>query len=149
MAEQRQQIFHKIDHKKSTEDDIDDKMAGSFFATVNNPPPVFDSGNNCTDDDIDQKMAVSCVAKDNDQPPLFYSDPKNEQLPLDQKQVAEKCGDNNRPNLAKDCKYSSCFSVTKKKCHHEILNVQINNLGEFVLFPSMWYHQGYFKIMVT
>jgi hypothetical protein len=37
------------------------------------------------------------------------------------------------------------FLLTKKKCDHEILNVQINNLGDYVLFPSVWYHQGYFK----
>jgi hypothetical protein len=76
MAEQRQKIRHKIDCKKITEVDIADKMAASFFATVNDPPSVFDSGNDCTDDDIDQKMAASFVAMDNNQPPESYSDPK-------------------------------------------------------------------------
>jgi hypothetical protein len=28
---------------------------------------------------------------------------------------------------------------------HKISNVQINNLGDHVLFLSVWYHQGYFK----
>jgi hypothetical protein len=37
-------------------------------------------------------MAASFVANDNNPPPVFYSDPKNERLPLDQEQVAEKCG---------------------------------------------------------
>ncbi len=84
MAEQRQKILNKIDCQKSTENDIDDEMAASFAATVNDPPPVFDSGNNCTDNHIDQKMATSFVAMDNNQSPVFYSHPKNEQLPLDQ-----------------------------------------------------------------
>ncbi len=35
--------------------------------------------------------------------------------------------------------------MIKNKCDHEISNVQINNLGDYVLFPSVWYHQGYFN----
>ncbi len=57
-------------------------MAASFLAMDKDPPPVFDSGNNCTEDDIDEKMAESFVAMDNNYPPLFDSDPKNDQLPL-------------------------------------------------------------------
>jgi hypothetical protein len=106
---------------------------------VNDPPPVIDSGNDCADDDIDQEMVATFVAMDNNQHPVFYSHPKNEQLPLDQEQVAEKYGDTNGLNFTKDCKYS-CSLAAKKKCNHEMLNVQINNLGDFVLFPSMWYH---------
>jgi hypothetical protein len=119
-------------------------MAASFIAMVNNPPPVFDYSNDCTEDDIDQKMAASFVVMDHNHPPVFDSNPKNEQLPLDHEQVAEESGDNNGLNLAKDCTYS-CFLVTKKKCNHKVLNVQINNLGDFVLFQSVWYYQGYFK----
>ncbi len=63
----------------------------------------------------------------------------------DPEEVAEECSANNGLNLAKDCTYS-CFLGTKKKCDNGILNVQINNLGDYVLFPSVWYHhQGYFK----
>jgi hypothetical protein len=90
MAERKQEILHMIDRKKGKEDNIDDKMAASFFAMVNDPPPVFDSGNDCTDDDVDQEMAVSFIAMDSNQPPVFYSHPKNEQFPLYQEQVAEK-----------------------------------------------------------
>jgi hypothetical protein len=75
---------------------------------------------------------------------VFDSDPKNDQLPLDHEEVAEECSDNNGLNLAKDCTYS-CFSMTKKKCDHKTLSVQINNLGDYILFPSVWYYQGYFK----
>jgi hypothetical protein len=98
MAEQRKKrnkILDKISCKKSTEDKIDDKMAASFLAMVDSPPPVFDSGNVCTEDDIDQKMAASLVAMDNNHPPVFDSNSKNEQLPLDHEQVAEECSDNN------------------------------------------------------
>ncbi len=35
--------------------------------------------------------------------------------------------------------------MTKKKCEHKILKVQISNLEDYVLFSSVWYHQGYFK----
>ncbi len=44
MAEQQNKIHDKINHKDCTENDIDDKMAASFLAIDNNPPPVFDSG---------------------------------------------------------------------------------------------------------
>ena len=49
MAEGRKKILDKINCKNSTEDDIDDKMAASFHAMVNDPPPEFDSGSNCTE----------------------------------------------------------------------------------------------------
>ncbi len=122
MAEQQKEIIDKINCKDCTEDDIDDKMAASFFAMDNNPPPVFDSGNNWTEGDINDKMAASFVAMDNNHPPVFDSNPKNEQLPLDHEEVAEECSDNNGLNLAKNYTYS-CFLVTKKKCDHETLNV--------------------------
>jgi hypothetical protein len=114
MAKQQKKIHDKINCKDCTEDGIDEKMAASFLAMDNNPPPVFDT------------------------------DPKNEQLPLDPEEAAEECSDNNRLNVAKDCMYS-CFLGTKKKYDHEISNVQINNLGDYVLFPSKWYYQVFFK----
>ncbi len=46
-------------------------------------------------------------------------------------------------NFAPLCN-SSCFTK-KKECDHEKKTVQINNVGEYVQFPSKWYHQGYFS----
>jgi hypothetical protein len=40
MTEQQKKIHDKIDCKDCTEDDIDEKMAASFLAMDNNPPPV-------------------------------------------------------------------------------------------------------------
>jgi hypothetical protein len=37
-----------------------------------------------------------------------------------------------------------CFTK-KKECDHKKKNVQINNVGKYVQFPSKWYHQGYFN----
>jgi hypothetical protein len=54
--------------------------------------------NDCTEDNIDQKMAASFLAMDNNPPPVFDSNPKNEQLPLNPGQVAEECSDNNGLN---------------------------------------------------
>jgi hypothetical protein len=39
---------------------------------------------------------------------------------------------------------SFCFTK-KKECDHKKKKVQINNVGEYVQFPSKWYHQGYFN----
>jgi hypothetical protein len=115
---------------------------------ANNPPPVFDSGNDCTEDDIDEKMAASFIAMDNNHPPVFDSDPKNEQFPLDHEEVAEECSDNNGLNSAKDCMYS-CFLVTEKECDHEISNVHINNLGDYVLCHPCGTTKDSSKIMVA
>ena len=37
-----------------------------------------------------------------------------------------------------------CFTK-KRECDHDKKNVQINNVGKYVQFPSKWYHQGYFN----
>ncbi len=78
MAEWQEKIGDKINCKDCTEDDFDDKMAVSFVAMDNNPPPVFDSGKDCTEDDIDENLATSSLAMDKDYPPVFDSDPENE-----------------------------------------------------------------------
>jgi hypothetical protein len=39
---------------------------------------------------------------------------------------------------------SFCFTKMKE-CDHKKKNVQINNVGKYVQFPSKWYHQGYFN----
>jgi hypothetical protein len=46
-------------------------------------------------------------------------------------------------NFAPLCN-SFCFTK-KKGCDHKKKNVQINNVGKYVQFPSKWYHQGYFN----
>lgn len=38
-----------------------------------------------------------------------------------------------------------CFLQTAK-CDHTIQKATLNNVGQFVVFPSMWYHKGYYSI---
>jgi hypothetical protein len=52
-------------------------------------------------------------------------------------------GNGNGLNFAPLCK-NFCFTK-QKECDHKKKNVQMNNVGEYVQFPSKWYHQGYFN----
>jgi hypothetical protein len=60
----------------------------------------------------------------------------------------------NELNLWPECK-DACFVGKKKNgCTHLCRNVQINKLGEYVLFPLQCWHHGYFndksnKIFIT
>ncbi len=40
-----------------------------------------------------------------------------------------------------------CFTSRKeKKCDHPVNKVLLDNVGEYVVFPSRWYHHGYYNI---
>jgi hypothetical protein len=36
--------------------------------------------------------------------------------------------------------------VKEKKCDHPVNTVALDNFGEYVVFPSRWYHRGYYSI---
>jgi hypothetical protein len=39
-----------------------------------------------------------------------------------------------------------CFTSRKeKKCGHPVNKVSLDNIGEYVVFPSRWYHRGYYS----
>jgi hypothetical protein len=94
-------------------------------------------------------LAASFLAVDNHPPPLFESDPKEDQLQLDPKEVPVVCSDYNGLKFATHC-LDSCFLGTEE-CDHKKSHAQLNNLGNYVLFPSTRYPQEYYhdKIVIT
>ena len=38
-----------------------------------------------------------------------------------------------------------CF-LQQAECDHTIQNATLNHVGNYVVFPSMWYHHGYYSI---
>ncbi len=38
-----------------------------------------------------------------------------------------------------------CF-IQQAECDHTIQLATLNHVGEYVVFPSMWYHHGYYNI---
>ena len=61
-------------------------------------------------------------------------------------------GDDNGLYFAKSCNPSNngakkCFDATHNKiCYHEVDQVSLNQLGQYVIFPSRWWHRGYYNI---
>jgi hypothetical protein len=71
---------------------------------------------------------------------MFKTKPVKESKPANEEGVD---ANENGPNFAPLC---DGFCFTKKwECDHEKKNVQINNVGKYVQFPSKWYHQRYFN----
>ncbi len=72
--------------------------------------------------------------------PLFY---KEKHVKGSMQDGSTEETDENGINFAPLCtpaclgKYSGCV--------HEQKKVQINTLGQYILFPSKWYHQGYYN----
>ena len=55
-------------------------------------------------------------------------------------------GDSNGLIFAPRCD-GECFTSRKeKKCDHPVNKVSLGNVGEYVVFPSRWYHHGYYNI---
>ena len=55
-------------------------------------------------------------------------------------------GDGNGLIFAPRCN-GECFTSRKeKKCDHPVNKVSLDNVGEYVVFPSRWYHHGYYNI---
>ena len=38
-----------------------------------------------------------------------------------------------------------CF-IQQAECDHTVQNATLNHVGNYVVFPSMWYHHGYYSI---
>jgi hypothetical protein len=61
-------------------------------------------------------------------------------------------GDNNGLHFAPACPPANdgvekCFSPTNiKECEHDILTIALNEVGNFVMFPSRWWHRGFYMI---
>jgi hypothetical protein len=54
--------------------------------------------------------------------------------------------DNNGLVFAPECD-GPCFpNYRQAKCNHSHHSVSLNKVGEYVAFPSMWYHHGYFSV---
>jgi hypothetical protein len=55
-------------------------------------------------------------------------------------------GDGNGLIFAPRCD-GECFNSRKEKgCDHPVSKVALDNIGEYVLFLSRWYHHGYYNI---
>ena len=60
--------------------------------------------------------------------------------------------DDNRIVFSKQCpllndSVKKCFNTFKKKtCFHPTEMVTLNHVGQYVIFPSRWWHRGYFQI---
>ena len=52
--------------------------------------------------------------------------------------------DNNGLFFAPDCN-DLCF-LRDRECNHNHRQASLNKVGEYVVFPSMWYHHGYFSV---
>ncbi len=52
--------------------------------------------------------------------------------------------------IASSCKADpshKCFSLTKQKlCAHPIDQIMLNDVGDYIMFPSNCFHRGYFSI---
>jgi hypothetical protein len=61
-------------------------------------------------------------------------------------------GDDNGLVFSKQCPplndgVKICFNTFKKKmCFHPTKMVSLNDVGQYVIFPARWWHQGYFNI---
>jgi hypothetical protein len=48
--------------------------------------------------------------------------------------------------FAPRCNGECSTSRKEKKCDHPVNKVSLDNVGEYVVFPSRWYHHGYYNI---
>jgi hypothetical protein len=49
--------------------------------------------------------------------------------------------------MCKNCIDTKCFTSTNQKiCEHKVNAVKLDTVGDFVVFPSRFYHCGYYRI---
>ncbi len=52
--------------------------------------------------------------------------------------------------LGPDCKADkddTCFTSSNEQiCHHQVTRVELNQAGDYIVFPSRFYHCGYYRI---
>ncbi len=69
---------------------------------------------------------------------------------LDQTSNIDKSPDGNGIMFAPMCKAdvdSKCFTSTNEKaCEHKVNAVELDTVEDFVVFPSRFYHRGYYRI---
>ena len=72
--------------------------------------------------------------------------------PMRKEDQLVKYGDENGLIFAPTCHPSNdgiekCFdSCRNKLCSHKTDNVPLNHVGQYVIFPSRWWHRGYYEI---
>jgi len=55
-------------------------------------------------------------------------------------------GDNNGLIFRPSCS-DNCITTQNKKCgHNTTVTVSLNKVGDFVAFPALWIHPGYYRI---
>jgi hypothetical protein len=55
-------------------------------------------------------------------------------------------GDSNGLIFAPKCNGECLTSRKEKKCDHPVNTVALDIVGDYVVFPSRWYHHGYYNI---
>ncbi len=53
--------------------------------------------------------------------------------------------DNNGLFFVPECT-CQCFA-NDEECNHDNIQVDLNKLGDYVAFPSLWYHHGYYNLL--
>ena len=70
---------------------------------------------------------------------------------LDQTSNIDKSSDGDGIMFAPMCKTdvdSKCFTSTNEKvCEHEVNAVELDTVGNLIVFPSRFYHHGYYRIV--
>ena len=70
---------------------------------------------------------------------------------LDQTSNIDHSSDGNGIMFAPMCKAdvdSKCFTSTNEKvCEHKVNAIELDMVGDFVVFPSRFYHCGYYRIV--
>jgi hypothetical protein len=61
------------------------------------------------------------------------------------RRVPNEPQDENGLMLAPSC-VSNCFTRDSGCTHDNLIRVGLNNVGKYVVFPSLWWHHGYFNI---
>ena len=70
---------------------------------------------------------------------------------LDETSNMDHSSDGNGIMFAPMCKTdndSKCFTSTNEKvCEHEVNAVELDTVGNLIVFPSRFYHHGYYRIV--
>jgi len=73
-------------------------------------------------------------------------------IPMRKEDQLIKYGDDNGLFFAPLCQPANdndvkCFDTWRnKRCNHKVDKVALNKLGEYVVFPSRWWHRGFYEI---
>jgi hypothetical protein len=56
-------------------------------------------------------------------------------------------GDNKNGLIFRPSCSDNCITTQNKKCgHNTTVTVSLNKVGDFVAFPALWIHRGYYRI---